>query len=102
MWRVNSAKDTVPIGVVGLRAKKKVTSLNQFLRRSRTGAASGYGGDASASTKHFFIEQIGFGIFGKKAPPRSAAQERENFRAGRKFELQRGQTLPSIGGKHPL
>ena len=81
MRGIDSAKNAVPIGVVALRPQEQVARLHQFIGGLRAVAVNGRGGDTRGNTQHFFVQQVGFGIFAKEAAPRASAKEGKDFRA---------------------
>ncbi len=76
---VKTAENAVPVGIVALRAKEKVAGLLQLLAGFRDAAARGRGVDAIGDMQHFFVQQVGFGIFAEESAPGSAAEEGEHL-----------------------
>src|SRR5271155_4614562 len=102
MRGVQTAENTVPVGVIALRTQQAVAAFEQFLGGLRPGSASGSGGYARGSTQHFFIEEIGFGIFSEKGAPGAAAKKGNQFWAQSKFLQQRLVAEAGGGGQNPL
>ena len=98
MRRVKAAEDSVPISVVALRTEEKITRLRNFLRTASFGAALRDGGQARAGAQHFFVKQIGFGIFAEEAAPTAAAQKCGDFRTLGEFVVDEMKALANSGG----
>src|ERR1700676_3660001 len=91
MRRVETAENSVPVRVIALRPHQVrdrlgalQRSLGAFSRAPRA-ARSQFRGHA----QHFFVQQIGLGIFAEKSAPESAAQESPHVGPGRKFVKER-------------
>src|SRR5438874_7974067 len=84
MRRVDAAENAVPVGVVALGAQEQIARLRQvrsLLFALVTNGGGRSGSNSRGDVQHFFVQQVGLGIFAKKAAPRAAAQECEHFRA---------------------
>ena len=58
--------------------------------------------DFARNVQHFLLQQIRFAVFREKVAPDAAAQEREHFRARRKFGHQHVITVSRGRGKRPF
>src|SRR5260370_9729073 len=52
--------------------------------------------------QHFFVQQVGLGVFAEKTAPGTAAQEREHFVARSEFLQDFVVALANAGGKRPF
>src|SRR6266851_3138207 len=62
----------------------------------------GRGGDARGNTQHFLVQQVGLGVFAKKAAPGTAAKEGEDFGARAEFLQHLVIALPDARRERPL
>ena len=102
MRSVESAEDAVPVSVIALRAEEQVSGLCEFIGRLRACAPRGNGSDASGDAEHFFVEQVGLGVFAEETAPGAAAQEGNDFGATRELFLYGVVTLADTRGENPL
>src|SRR4029077_7420446 len=79
MRSVKTAEDSVPVGIVTWGAKKKVACFLQLFAGFGNAAARGRSVNATSDVQHFFVEQIGFGIFAEETAPGASAKERKHF-----------------------
>src|SRR5438552_1846706 len=79
MRGIDSAKNTVPIGVIALGAHEQIARLQQFIGRLSVVVPRRRGGDARGNAQHFLVQQIGFRVFAKKAAPGTSTKERQDF-----------------------
>jgi hypothetical protein len=85
MRRVKPAEDSVPIGIVALRAEEQVARGLELAGGFRTAAALGDRRETRGDAKHFLVEQIRFRVLAEKPPPRAATKKRQNL--GSRIEL---------------
>src|SRR5258708_4716681 len=102
MGSVEAAEDTAPIGVVALRPKKKVARLLELLAGFGAAAARGRSVDTASDVQHFFVQQVGLGVFAEKTAPGTAAHEREHFVARSELLQEFVLALPNAGGNRPF
>src|ERR1700741_4104419 len=74
MRSVQSAKNTMPIGIVALRAEKLIASRGNFLRRFGFRTALWPRRQPRSGAQHFLVQKVRLRIFTKKSAPRTAPQ----------------------------
>src|SRR6266849_993984 len=99
---VEAAENAVPIGVVALRAKKKVARFLELLAGFGAAAARGRSVNAASDVQHFLVQQVGLGVLAEKTAPGTAAQEREHFVARSELLQDFVVALANAGGKRPF
>src|SRR5579863_400257 len=102
MRSVKTAEDSVPVGIIALRAEKQVAGFLQLFAGFGNAAARGRSVNAMSDVQHFFVEQIGFGIFAEETAPGAAAQEREHFGARSEFLEHLVIALANARGQRPF
>src|ERR1041384_1897337 len=102
MRRIEAAKNTVPIGIVTLCAKKMIAGLCNFAGRLGFGAALRHRGQSRSGAKHFLVQEIGFRIFAKTPAPCAPSQKRGDFGALGKLLLNGMESLAHASWQSPL